>query len=76
MAKKTGDLNAFIFELTGRVKAVEDDVATDKEDLDLGASKETRDLEGAIRRGNSKVEEDKKQSPQYTATNFAKEIDL
>lgn len=58
LAKKTGDLNAFIFELTGRVKAVEDDVATDKEDLDLGASKETKDLEGTMRKGNA-VDESK-----------------
>ena len=43
LAKKTSDLNAFIFQLTGRIKAVEDENATDKEDGDIAASKENLD---------------------------------
>lgn len=55
LAKKTSDLNTFIFELTGRIKAVEDENATD---VDVGASKETKELEGAIKQ--AQMQESKK----------------
>ena len=45
MAKKTSDLNSFVLDLTGRLKVVEDDLATDKEDGgDVAKSKESLDL--------------------------------
>ena len=50
LARKTGDLQTFMMELTGRLKGLEDENATDREatDVDVGASKDTRELQQIV----------------------------
>ena len=77
LAKKTSDLNAFIFQLTGRIKAVEDENATDKEATDAAASKENLDATIKVVPQNFQQPEIPPMNLNFTAEpEVAKEIDL